>query len=100
MAEEEEEAAWDLDARGAAFLKRFLTRFQVQAVHRELYGAWRVWLDKFKEEVMSMLRHKGVDTSDKLEEPFHSSLRDLDMQIAEAARHTVSAPPLLNRAVR
>jgi len=50
MAEEEEEAAWDLDARGAAFLKRFLTRFQVQAVHRELYGAWRVWLDKFKEE--------------------------------------------------
>ena len=50
MAEEEEEYAWDLDARGAAFLKRFLTRLQVQAVHRELYGAWRVWLDEFKEE--------------------------------------------------
>ena len=50
MAEEEEEVAWDLDARGAAFLKRFLTRLQVQAVHRELYGAWRVWLDEFKEE--------------------------------------------------
>ena len=56
MAFEEEEtgaAAWDTDARGAAFLKRFLTRMARQAAlanQRELYGAWRVWLTKLREE--------------------------------------------------
>ena len=56
MAFEEEEtgaAAWDTDARGAAFLKRFLTRMARQAAlanQRELYGAWRVWLHKLREE--------------------------------------------------
>ena len=56
MALEEEEtgaAAWDTDARGAAFLKRFLTRMARQAAlanQRELYGAWRVWLTKLREE--------------------------------------------------
>jgi hypothetical protein len=56
MALEEEEtgaAAWDTDARGAAFLKRFLTRMARQAAlanQRELYGAWRVWLHKLREE--------------------------------------------------
>lgn len=51
-------------------------------------------LAKFKTDIKAMLRAKGVDYGDKLEEPFHSSLADLDLQLQEAAKRSKEAADL------